>query len=119
MQRILFTCGAVAGLTGVAMASATAHALDGLAPANLAMIRAALQMHLFHAAALLGCALWLPRGGRLTAWAGLCFVAGLVVFCGAVYGLGLGWWHIPAAAPIGGTTLMLGWVMLAAGALRK
>lgn len=118
MQRLLWTLGALAGLTAVGMASAAAHALNALPPDHLAMIRAALQMHGWHALALLACALWLPRGGRFTIAAGLCFAAGLLLFCGAVYGQGLGWWHVPLAAPIGGSTLMLGWLLLAVGGLR-
>ena len=119
MQRILFGLGALAGLTAVAMASAAAHALNGLPPAALQMIRTALQVHGWHALALLACALWLPRGGRWTVAAGWCFAAGLLVFCGAVYGLGLGWWRIPSAAPIGGTTLVVGWVLLLIGAITQ
>ena len=116
MQRILFALGAFAGLTAVAMASAAAHALNGLPTENLQLIRTALEIHFWHALALLACALWLPRGGRWTVAAGLCFALGLTVFCAEVYGLGLGWWHIPMAAPVGGTTLIAGWALLLIGA---
>ncbi len=119
MQRAFFAVGAICGLTAVAMASAAAHALNGLPAGGLQMVRTALQIHFWHAIAILICALWLPRGGRWTVAAGLCFTAGLLVFCGAVYGLALGWWHIPLAAPIGGTTLMIGWLLLATGAMLK
>jgi uncharacterized membrane protein YgdD (TMEM256/DUF423 family) len=117
VNRVLVALGALAGLTAVAMASAAAHALNGLPPGRLEMIRIALQIHGWHALALLGCGLWLPNGGRWTAAAGICFAAGLLVFCGAVYGLGLGWWHLPGAAPVGGSTLMLGWALLLIGSL--
>jgi uncharacterized membrane protein YgdD (TMEM256/DUF423 family) len=116
MQRLLFFLGAIAGGTAVAMASAASHKFDALPAGDLVMIRAALQMHGWHALALLGCALWLPRGGRWTEAAGVCFAAGLIVFCGAVYGLALGWWHVPLAAPVGGSLLILGWVLLAVSA---
>jgi uncharacterized membrane protein YgdD (TMEM256/DUF423 family) len=118
MQRILFALGALAGLSAVAMASAAAHALNGLPAASLEMIRTALQVHGWHALALLACALWLPRGGRWTVAAGICFAVGLLVFCGAVYGLGLGWWHVKLAAPLGGTTLLAGWALLVVAGLR-
>jgi uncharacterized membrane protein YgdD (TMEM256/DUF423 family) len=117
MRHVLFGLGAFAGLTSVAMASAAAHALNGLPADHLAMIRIALQIHGWHALALLACALWLPNGGRWTAAAGVCFALGLLVFCGAVYGQGLGWWHVPGAAPVGGSTLMLGWALLLIGCL--
>ena len=49
--------------------------------------------------------------------AGLAFIAGTVLFCGAIYALALGGLHLAMLAPIGGTLLMLGWALLAASAV--
>ena len=54
------------------------------------MVRSAIEMQGWHALALLACGLWAPRGGRLADWAGAAFVAGIVLFCGAVYAVALG-----------------------------
>ena len=54
---------------------------------------------------------------RLAHWAGAAFVVGLVLFCGAVYALALGGLRLPMLAPVGGSLLMLGWLLLAASAL--
>jgi uncharacterized membrane protein YgdD (TMEM256/DUF423 family) len=112
MQRLWMAIGALAGLSAVAMAAMTAHGLDGLDPAALQMARNALEMHGWHALVLLACGLWASRGGWLADAAGALFTIGLVLFCGAVYALALDGIRVPLAAPVGGTTLMAGWLLL-------
>jgi uncharacterized membrane protein YgdD (TMEM256/DUF423 family) len=117
MQRTWIALGALAGLTAVAMAALAAHGLGGLDPAALQIVRNAIQMHGWHALALLACGSWAPRGGTLTSWAGAAFAVGIVLFCGAVYALAPGGIRLPMVAPIGGTLLMLGWLLLGLSAL--
>lgn len=117
MQRTWIALGALAGLTAVAMAALTAHGLSTLDPAALAVLRSGIEMHGWHALALLTCGLWAPRGGRLGDAAGVAFAAGLVLFCGAVYALALSGVRLRMVAPIGGTLLMLGWVLLGVSAV--
>jgi uncharacterized membrane protein YgdD (TMEM256/DUF423 family) len=112
MQRVWIGCGALAGLTAVAMAALAAHGLERLDPAELQMVRNAVQMHGWHALALLACGLWVPRGGPLVDWAGVAFVVGLLLFCGAVYALAIFGVRVAMIAPIGGLLLMLGWLLL-------
>lgn len=118
MGRLWFALGALAGLSAVALAAWLAHGAEALGPARLAMARNALQMHGWHALALLACGLWAPRGGRLADAAGAAFTLGLLLFCGAVYALALGGVSLGMLAPTGGTLLMLGWALLAVSALR-
>ncbi len=113
MQRTWIALGAFAGLSAVAMAALAAHALDGLEPAALTTVRSGIQMQGWHALALLACGLWAPRGGNLVDWAGAAFAAGIVLFCGAIYALGLGGLRLEMVAPMGGTLLMTGWLLLA------
>jgi uncharacterized membrane protein YgdD (TMEM256/DUF423 family) len=113
MHRLWIVLGALAGLSAVAMAAFAAHGpLDG---GSLALVRNALQMHGWHALALVGVGLWAARARRpaLAHLAGLAFAAGLLGFCGAIYLLALPGIHVPALAPVGGTLLMLGWLLLA------
>ncbi len=112
MQRLWMAIGSLAGLSAVAMAALSAHGLEGLDPTAQQMVRSALEMHGWHALALLACGLWAPRGGRLADAAGASFTIGLVLFCGAVYALALDGIRLPLAAPIGGTLLMVGWLLL-------
>ena len=113
--------GALAGLGAVAMAALAAHGLRH--QRRCARRRDAAQRHPDAGLARAGPAGLRPvdsRAGRLAAAnaAGAAFTAGLLLFCGAVYALALAGIHLPMVAPIGGTLLMLGWVLLAASTLR-
>src|ERR1700733_11063108 len=116
MQRIWIVLGSLAGFGAVAMAAFAAH---GVADATaLRIVSSGVQMQGWHALALFGVGLWTPRGGWLTQAAGLAFAVGLVLFCGAVYSVGLAGVSWGILAPTGGTLLMLGWLLLGASALR-
>lgn len=118
LQRLWIGLGALVGLGAVAMAAVAAHLVPETAdPRAAAMLRSAIQMQGWHAVALLTCGLWAERGGRLATCAGVAFIAGVMLFCGAIYALVLGGLHLAMLAPIGGTLLMLGWALLAASAV--
>jgi uncharacterized membrane protein YgdD (TMEM256/DUF423 family) len=96
-----------------------AYAAHGIAdPKALRIVSNGVQMQGWHALALLGTGLWAPRGGRLAHAAGFVFAVGLVLFCGAVYSLGLAGLSWGILAPTGGTLLMIGWLLLGASAWR-
>lgn len=122
MSRLLIVLGALAGLTGIALAAAGVHAFaPRVGPGGMEMLRSATTLQLVHALALLFCGLWAERattGRRLIHLAGLCFALGIVLFSGAVHALALRGLRLPAAAPTGGTLLMLGWALLALAGLR-
>ena len=117
MQRTWIALGSLAGVTTVAMAALGAHALGGLDPAALAAVRSGIEMQGWHALALLACGLWAPRGGKLVDAAGVAFAAGIVLFCGGVYAVGLFGVRLGPTAPVGGTLLMVGWVLLGISAV--
>ncbi|MBV8095047.1 MAG: DUF423 domain-containing protein [Acetobacteraceae bacterium] len=113
--------GALAGLTAVAMASAAAHGLpQRLDPTAMQSVRNALQMHGWHALALVFCGVWagMRGGGFVIHAAALVFLLGLLLFCGAAYARALSGIRLPSAGPIGGLLLMLGWVLLGLSAWR-
>ena len=118
-SRIWVALAGLAGASAVAAAASATHGLaDRLDPVSLAALRSGVQMHGWHALALFGVGLWAPHGGRLAHAAGVAFAAGLVLFCAAVYAFALGGPAITALAPVGGTLLILGWLLLGASALR-
>ena len=117
MQRIWIALGALAGLTGVAMAALAAHGMAWLDPPALAMMRSAIEIQGWHALALLACGLWSPSGGRLADWACAAFALGIVLFCGAVYAVALSGVRLGLIAPLGGTLLMVGWLLLGLSAI--
>jgi uncharacterized membrane protein YgdD (TMEM256/DUF423 family) len=116
MQRLWIILGSLAGFGAVAMAAYAAHGIPD--PAAQHVVASGVQMQGWHALALVGIGLWVPRGGRLADAAGTAFAVGLVLFCGAVYSLGLADVSWGRLAPTGGFLLMIGWLLLAASALR-
>ena len=123
MERVWVGFGAIAGACMVAMAAYASHGL-GSTPANvLAGVNSAIQMQGFHALALVFTGLWARRGGWFSNLAGLAFVVGIVLFCGTLYQpVGPSWargFRMGFLAPIGGMSLIAGWVLLGLSALRR
>jgi uncharacterized membrane protein YgdD (TMEM256/DUF423 family) len=116
MQRLWIALGGLAGFGAVAMAAFSAHGIAD--PTALRIVSSGVQMQGWHALALLGVGLWAPRGGWLADAAGAAFAAGLILFCGSVYTLGLAGMSWGILAPTGGILLMAGWLLLGASALR-
>jgi len=123
MSRLWIILGALAGLTGVALAAAGAHAFAPRAgPAGMETLRSATNLQLIHALALVLSGVWAERATTrrpLIHAAGLCFALGIVGFSGAIHALVLAGIRLPAIAPTGGTLLMLGWLLVGLAALRR
>ncbi len=116
MQRIWIAWAGLTGFGAVAMAAFEAHGLHD--PDALRIVDSGVRMQGWHALALVGAALWTPRGGWLAHAAAACFAVGMILFCGAVYSLALAGVSLGLVAPSGGVLLMLGWLLLGASALR-
>ncbi len=114
-ERFLLLFSGIAGATGVAFSAMAAH---GDYPD---MLKTCADILLMHAPALLGIAVLMrttntPR--RLLFLAGFLLVLGLALFCGDLarrvfFGPRL----FPMAAPVGGGTMILGWIFLMLAAL--
>lgn len=118
MVAWLGTLGAVLGAIGVAMGAFGAHMLkDKVEPRMLDIWSTATQYQLWHALAIVAVALLAAReGGNTTAVkvAGGAFSLGIVVFSGSLFLLVLtGKTWLGAITPIGGTSLIVGWIALA------
>lgn len=101
-----------------------AHALrDVLPPDRLQVIDTAARYQLLHALAIVGVSIALssrPLPSRPLTLAGWLFVAGLVLFSGSLYALGMTghrWWG--AVTPLGGGSFLAGWIALGVGLSRK
>ena len=119
MYRVWLVTGALAGFLAVAAAALSAHALPQRLDAHaMGLFNTALALQSWHAPTLLLCGIWgRTHHGVLIHAAAALILAGLLAFCGAVYSLSFGW-PLGVLAPVGGTTLMLGWLLLAGAALR-
>ena len=122
MDRWFFALGALLAGLGVAAGAFGAHALrDQLAPERLVQYELAVRYQLYHAFALIAAAWAVGRWPNSSAQiAGWLFVAGVLIFCGTVYALAFGsprWFG--AITPIGGLSLIAGWLALAWAALKS
>lgn len=121
MERIFLALGA--GLAGLAVAIGAfgAHGLRAsLSAQDLATFETGVRYHMYHALALLAVAWVADRwpGPAVTA-AGWSFVLGILIFSGTLYVLVLsGQRWLGAVTPLGGVAFLIGWILLAWGALR-
>ncbi len=109
-MRLLNIFAALSGVLALVMLVLAAHALQP-APEDLDRIQLAAYLQLGAAAAGLAIA---NRSGRLNLIAGVLILAGAAIFAGTLYTLAIT--HSRALvmlAPVGGITLILGWVTLA------
>jgi uncharacterized membrane protein YgdD (TMEM256/DUF423 family) len=121
MDRLFFAIGSLSAFLGVALGAFGAHALKARLDADmLGTFEVGVRYQMYHALALLAVGWAHTRwpGTMLTA-AGWLFVAGTVIFSGSLYLLsvtGARW--LGAVTPIGGLTLLAGWLCLAWAAWR-
>jgi uncharacterized membrane protein YgdD (TMEM256/DUF423 family) len=121
MTRKFMLMAAIFGALGVALGAFGAHGLRAHFTANPDLeptFDTAVQYHLIHSVALLGAA-WAAAHfpGRWTRYAGWLFVAGILLFSGALYVLSI--LNVPfmgAVAPFGGAALIGGWLCLGVAA---
>ena len=117
-QRAMLVIGALAAASGVALAALASHAFaDVLVGKAATRFDSALKIHLLHAPLLFALALAAPFARRLAWWTGsVAVVTGLLVFSGGLYlaALGANTALLPIV-PLGGSAIMLGWVVLAVG----
>jgi uncharacterized membrane protein YgdD (TMEM256/DUF423 family) len=121
--RICIICGAMLGGLAVVLGAFGAHGLDDyLVEHNQAVnYETAVRYQMYHALALVLVGLLAERQATSTLRvAGWCFVAGMVLFCGALYGVAIARIsRLGMVAPIGGTLLIAGWAALAVAAFRR
>lgn len=121
MERFFFVAAALLAFGAVLSGAFGAHGLKGrLEPDLLAIFETGVRYHTYHALALFAVAWAASRwpNGAVHA-AGWLFIAGIVVFSGSLYLLSLtGARWLGAVTPFGGAAFLLGWILLAWGALR-
>ncbi len=109
---------AVNGFLAVLLGAAGAHTLEGVDEAARSGFATGVRLHMWHALALLGVACLIDRADESTArrlrqaaWA---FAIGVVGFSGPLYLAGLvGLRGLSWIVPVGGLTLLAGWLLLA------
>lgn len=116
----LFLAG-ILGFVGVALGALGAHGRlhDSLVAAGqLESWRTAVLYHLVHTVALLALAGW-SQGWPKARWTSGCWILGILLFSGSIYGLSLGGPRfLGPVTPLGGLAFLAGWASLAWNALR-
>ena len=113
MDRTFMFVGALMGFVGVGLGAFGAHGLKGRLPAEmLAVFETGVRYQMYHGLALGLCAVLAQLGWRIRA-AAICFLIGIVLFSGSLYGLVLldARWLGPVT-PIGGVAFLAGWALL-------
>lgn len=115
---------ALSGALAVMFGAFAAHGFDPSTPAGLKArewLETGSRYQAIHALAMLAVTSLAARLNARFAGAALAlFLAGGILFCGALYALALGgprW--MGAVAPLGGTAFILGWLSFAFAALRR
>jgi len=116
-MRLWICAAAVNGLLAVALGAHAAHSLVGrVAPEQIAWIETGSDYGMAHGLALIGVALLVgraPAPSRALTLAGWGFLAGTVLFSGALYVMGMtGLRALGAVVPVGGILLLGGWAAL-------
>lgn len=120
-RTFLFLGSLAAGLA-VMMGAFGAHAFRAhIGPELISAYRTGVEYHFYHALGLLAVALAAHRlpSSRFIRWAGWSMLLGIVLFSGSLYGLalsGTGW--LGAVTPFGGLAFLIGWALLAFGAVK-
>ena len=117
-----FATGAIAAGIGVMLGAFGAHGLKSrVGPDLLVVFETGVRYHMYHAVALLAVGWAAARWSTpLVQGSGWAFLAGIVIFSGSLYAMTLtGARWLGAITPIGGLAFIVGWLLLAAAALRN
>ena len=118
---IAFSAG-VLGLAGVVLGALGAHALKETLtlPSGLDTWRTAVLYQLVHSVAILALGRGLLIDGKAMIWVARCWIIGIVLFCGSLYGLALGGPTVLGPiTPLGGLAFLIGWALIAVKSLKS
>lgn len=117
MSRIFIALGAVNTFLCVVLGALGAHWLKAMLTANmLTNFQIGVQYHFYHAIGLILVGLAMDRfpQARALKFSGILMMAGIILFSGTLYVVSLtGWRGLGMVAPLGGSSYMASWLLLA------
>lgn len=115
IAKLYLSFAAFSGMLAVILGAFAAHGLLDKLPENLfSAFQTGVQYQFYHVLALLLAGVLLRQTPSLAmTLSGGLFIAGMVLFCGSLYGLAMGGpsWLGPVT-PLGGLCFILGWALL-------
>ena len=128
MHKGFLKIAAIIGLLSVALGAFAAHSLKGMVSDHaIATFETAVRYQFYHVFALLAVGiLYKEFPFKAMLWAGLFFIAGIILFSGSLYTLAFiqaavrpGYRWIGAITPFGGICFIMGWLLLFVAFFRK
>lgn len=129
MHKNLFVAAAIFGGLAVALGAFGAHGLENVTKDEKVLqgFRTGVQYQMYHALALLAVAILFDKlPVNWMKWAGMSFIAGIILFSGSLYLLTFfkiqesdAVSFLGPVTPIGGLSFIAGWLCLAMAALKK
>ena len=127
MHKGFMKTAALLGALSVALGAFAAHALkQQISDYAVNIFETGVRYQFYHVFALLSAGmLYKNFPNAFVRWAGIFFIAGIILFCGSLYALmyikgavmpGFKW--VGAITPIGGLSFILGWLSLFIGTLK-
>lgn len=128
MHKGFIKTAAITGALSVALGAFAAHGLKEKIPdAALNIFETAVRYQFYHVFALLAAGILFKEfQNKFIKWAGIFFIAGIILFSGSLYFLtyikgaamqGYNW--IGAITPFGGLCFILGWIFLFCGVIKR
>ncbi len=127
MYKSFLLIAALLGALSVILGAFGAHALKKVVPEDaLQIFETAVRYQFYHVFALaLAGLLFQSYPNQFMRWAGICFIIGIVLFCGSLYVLTYAKavqsssfkWAGPVT-PLGGLFFIAGWILLAVGIMK-
>jgi uncharacterized membrane protein YgdD (TMEM256/DUF423 family) len=128
MNRNLLSIASLLGALSVALGAFAAHKLKEIFPPDaLALFETGVRYQFYHVFALFAVAILSERSkNRWIRWSGVCFIVGIVLFCGSLYILAAqkaaeqtGFQLVGMVTPLGGLLLIAGWLFLLIGVSKR
>ncbi|HEX4372348.1 MAG TPA: DUF423 domain-containing protein [Puia sp.] len=128
MNKNFLSIAAISGCISVALGAFAAHKLKDILSADaLNVFQTAVRYQFYHTFALLIVAILYEKfPNKLMKWAGNCFIIGIILFSGSLYGLTIlrvndiaGFDKIGIITPFGGTFFIVGWLLIFLGVTKK
>jgi uncharacterized membrane protein YgdD (TMEM256/DUF423 family) len=128
MQKLFLIFASISAALSVVLGAFGAHALRAKLPADqLAVFETGVRYQMYHALALIAIAILFQNyNQKLLTYAGVSFIAGIILFSGSLYLLSTrelltieNWKWLGPLTPLGGFAFISGWILILLAIIKK